>query len=92
MVAEPVVIHVQHDTEAHARSFNEGYETAIAQGLADDPALAGDWLDAKLADAKAEALESAATDAEGMHEPVAPDCKEWADWLRARAATVRGDA
>lgn len=32
------------DMEQHARSFNEGYETAVAQGLADDPTLAGDWL------------------------------------------------
>lgn len=38
-----------------------------------------------LAQAKAAALEEAADAAEGMHDPVATDCKEWADWLRARA-------
>jgi len=32
------------------------------------------------------ALAEAAEAAEGMHDPVAPDCKEWADWLRARSA------
>lgn len=53
------VVHVAHDTEAHdteahARSFNEGYETAMAQELADDPTTAQDWLDEKLANAKAE--------------------------------------
>jgi len=36
-------------------------------------------------EARAEALREAAEAAEGMHDPVAPDCKEWADWLRARA-------
>jgi hypothetical protein len=35
------------------------------------------------------ALVEAAEAAEGMHDPVAPDCQEWADWLRARAATHR---
>jgi hypothetical protein len=64
LLAEPIVIHVHHDTEAHARSFNEGYEAAVTQGLADDPSLAGDWLDAKLADAKREALEDAADELE----------------------------
>lgn len=38
-----------------------------------------------IAQAGAAALEEAADAAEGMHDPVAPDCKEWADWLRARA-------
>ena len=33
----------------------------------------------------AEALRAAAEAAEGMHDPPAPDCAEWADWLRARA-------
>jgi hypothetical protein len=43
--AEPVVMRVHYgDSESHARSFNEGFETAVAQGLADDPTLATDWL------------------------------------------------
>lgn len=42
-------------------------------------------------EAKAQALEEAADAAEGMHDPAAPDCQEWADWLRARAAAVRGE-
>jgi hypothetical protein len=33
----------------------------------------------------ATALRQAADAAEGMHDPPAPDCVEWADWLRARA-------
>lgn len=32
------------------------------------------------------ALREAALAARGMHDPVAPDCAEWADWLDARAA------
>ena len=40
---------VCQDPEAHARSYNEGYEAAVTQGLADDPSLAGEWLDGKLA-------------------------------------------
>lgn len=39
---------------------------------------------------RAEALEDAAEDAEGMHDPTTPDCQEWAAWLRARAAAERG--
>jgi hypothetical protein len=35
------------------------------------------------------ALENAAAAAEGMHDPTPPDCQEWADWLRARAAAER---
>ncbi|WP_169165126.1 hypothetical protein [Cellulomonas taurus] len=43
--AEPTVVRVHYgDSEAHARSFNEGFETAVAQSLADDPALAQEWL------------------------------------------------
>lgn len=47
-----------HDIEHHARSFNEGYETAMAQELADDPTIAQDWLDEKLAAAWDEGKES----------------------------------
>lgn len=50
--APHMFIHVHHhDIEHHARSFNEGYETSVAQGLVDDPSLAQDWLDEKLAEA-----------------------------------------
>jgi hypothetical protein len=86
---EPQVIHVHHhDLEAHATSFNEGYEAAVTQGLVDDPALAGDWFEGKLREAQAKALREAAEAAEGMHDPVAPDCREWSDWLKTRAATI----
>jgi hypothetical protein len=51
----PTVIHVHHDTEAHARSFNEGYEAAVTQGLSDDPTLADDWFQEKIREAKEEA-------------------------------------
>jgi dienelactone hydrolase len=43
-------------------------------------------------EAQARALEDAAEAAEGMHDPSAPDCREWADWLRARAAAIRDGA
>jgi len=46
-----------HDLESHARSFNEGYEAAVTQGLADDPSLADDWLQEKIRQAKEEAFE-----------------------------------
>jgi hypothetical protein len=39
--APHMLIHVHHhDIEHHARSFNEGYEAAVTQGLADVPTLA----------------------------------------------------
>lgn len=50
------------DPEAYARGHNDGYEAAIAQGLADDPTQADDWLQAKLQAAKVEALEESARD------------------------------
>lgn len=56
----PTVVHIHHDAEAHARSFNEGYETAVAQQLAHDPSLADDWLQEKLREARASALAEAA--------------------------------
>lgn len=40
-------------------------------------------------DACAAELEAAADAAESMHDPVAPECLEWADWLRARTAAIR---
>lgn len=43
-------------------------------------------------EAAAKALEGAAEAAEGMHDPIAPDCKEWAAWLRVRASAERGEA
>ncbi|PZE66914.1 hypothetical protein [Curtobacterium sp. MCBD17_021] len=36
----------------------------------------------------ARALRQAAADARAMHDPVAPDCEEWASWLDARADRV----
>ena len=38
----------------------------------------------------ARALREAADAARGMHDPPAPDCVEWADWLRARADRLDG--
>ena len=41
----PEMVHVHHhDMEAHAASFNEGYEAAMAQHIALDPSVAQDWL------------------------------------------------
>lgn len=51
-IREAGVIEVHHhDIEQHAVSFNEGYEAAMAQHLADDPSVAQDWLDENLAEA-----------------------------------------
>lgn len=36
--------HVCRDMEDYAEAWNAGYETAVTQGLADDPARAEDWL------------------------------------------------
>lgn len=48
------IIHVTHaDAEEYARIFNEGYEAACAQNLADDPSFWQDWLTAQLAAAEA---------------------------------------
>lgn len=43
-VGASCVLTTGNDMEAHATWFNEGYEAAVAQGLADDPTLAEDWL------------------------------------------------
>ena len=88
--AAPTVIHVHHDTEAHARSFNEGYEAAVTQGLADDPTLADDWFQDKLREARAQALEDAADIAAEGGVP-AYDSDDWAGWLRSRAVAERGE-
>jgi len=59
--AQHLLIHVHHhDIENHARSFNEGYETCMAQELADDPTTAQDWLDEKIREARAAAWEEGA--------------------------------
>lgn len=60
--AEPVVVVEHHmDIEAHASSFSEGFETAVAQGLADDPALAAEWLAQHDREVASRALLEAAT-------------------------------
>jgi hypothetical protein len=92
----PAVVHVHHDTEAHVRSFNEGYEAAVSQGLADDPMLASDWLDGKLREARAEALEEAALAFEiSPHNSRAKMARHfnnaYVKKLRERAAVERSD-
>jgi len=67
------IVHVHHhDIEAHARSFNEGYEAAVTQGLADDPTLADDWFQEKIREAKAEAW-SEGTHFGGLYRVVFPN-------------------
>jgi len=62
-VKSETVTHIHwHDMESHARSFNEGYETAMSQELADDPTRADDWFNKKLREAKIEALRHLADD------------------------------
>ena len=48
------------DPETRAVIWNEGYEAAMSQHLADDPTAADDWLQSKLAEARAQALREAA--------------------------------
>lgn len=55
----PVIV-TPCDPEAYARGHNDGFDVAVAQGLADDPTLADDWLQTKLQEARIEALEEAA--------------------------------
>ena len=43
-VARLRAAHTHCDQEVYAETWNAGYENAMAQGLADDPALADDWL------------------------------------------------
>jgi hypothetical protein len=86
-VKEAVWIHVHHDAEAHARSYNDGYEAAVTHGLADDPTLADDWFQGKLREAKAQALEEA-VEAFPLETITAPD--NAVVWLMERAGTMRG--
>ena len=43
-VARLRAAHTHCDQEVYAETWNAGYENAMAQGLADDPVLADDWL------------------------------------------------
>jgi hypothetical protein len=85
------VIHVHHhDIEHHARSYNEGYDAAITQGLADYPTLADDWLQGKLRAAAAGALRDAADDfGVNLTSMTGPRIREW---LTTRAATIEEEA
>jgi hypothetical protein len=49
--AQKVIEFHHHDLEAHAEHFNEGYEAAMAQHLADDPSITEDWLNEQKAKA-----------------------------------------
>lgn len=54
-------VHVTHaDPEEYARIFNEGYEAAMTQHLADDPGAADDWLAAHDAEVRASAARETA--------------------------------
>lgn len=50
-LSQPVAVVHCEDAESRARHFNEGYEAAMAQQLADDPTLAEDWLEEQRAKA-----------------------------------------
>jgi hypothetical protein len=89
--AEVVVIHVAHDAEAHARSFNEGYVAAVTQGLADDPTLADDWFQGKLREARAGALRDAADIAGRPENTWWAEGQNRAKWLRLLADQVEAD-
>lgn len=49
----PIMVHTC-DSEAYAAAWNDGYESAVTQGLADDPTLADDWFQEKIREAKAD--------------------------------------
>lgn len=74
---------IEAATEAYFEGIGDAsYQDAIRMALE----AAAPYL---IREARAAELETAAHAAEGMHDPVAPDCLEWADWLRARAAAIR---
>lgn len=81
------------DPEEYARIWNVGYEAAVTQGLADDPSLADDWLQERLREAQARALDDAAR--ELIAASRAPSNEIYirtvavARILRARAAALR---
>lgn len=79
--ANVIEVH-HHDIEDHAASFNEGYEAAVAQHLADDPTTAQDWLDARLTKAARAALAEAA---DVMPIDTLLGADKASVWLRARA-------
>ena len=67
------VVHVSHyDMEARAAHFNEGYEAAMSQHLAEDPSAAEDWLNAKLAEAWREGFSAGYADGTDTG-PTSPD-------------------
>lgn len=43
-IQTPCVLTDRNDMEAYAEAFNDGFELAVAQGLADDPVKADEWL------------------------------------------------
>jgi hypothetical protein len=90
----PIVLHTC-DSEAYAAAWNDGYESAVTQGLADDPTLADDWFQEKLREARASALDDAATAIEiSPHNSRAKMARHFrnahASKLREMAADERG--
>jgi hypothetical protein len=97
-VAQIITVH-HHDLEDHAASFNDGYESAMAQHLSTHPTTAQDWLDAHNAEVRAAALEEASeafttgewSDAfitSGVEDDVSA-VRAFGEWMAARAATIR---
>lgn len=68
----PIMVHTC-DSEAYAAAWNDGYESAVTQGLADDPSLADDWFQEKLREARAKALADAAEAIEAQRDASNPD-------------------
>jgi hypothetical protein len=99
-MAEVLGAHGQLDTSSDGERWLVSCMGCSWSQEADDPCMefAAHQADALTAAgfgpvkaAQAGALKAAAEAAEGMHDPVAPDCQEWADWLRARAASIEAD-
>lgn len=89
----PIMVHTC-DSEYYASAWNDGYETAVAQGLADDPSLASDWLDEKIRTAKAEVLRDAANTGWmamldlSRRKSMVPGADDFRDWLRGHGDSI----
>lgn len=92
------IVHVHHyDIEKHAEHYNEGFADAVAQGLADDPTKAQEWLARDRARERAEALEEARAEMRRMMDGFPQRGRHtratWAlNWLDNIIARIRSDA
>lgn len=83
-------IQICNDTEAHATSFNQGFDAAVAQGLTEDPAFAEEWLHDRIRKEVALAFNEAADHLLELWTAGSPELPRGAvaiaTWLRERTA------